>query len=45
MNRFEKERLASRLDEEDDMGDSEKRDAYFSEIANQEAEERWQDEH
>lgn len=36
------EHLYNTIDEED-MSDEEKREAYFSEIENEEAEEEWQD--
>ena len=35
--------LYNRIDEEDDMSDEEKREAYFNEIDEQRAEEDWQD--
>ena len=41
---MDREKLYNRIDEEDGMSDEEKREAYFDEIAEQEAEEEWQDE-
>ena len=39
-----KEKLYEAIDSDEEMTDSEKREAYFGEIENQEAEEDWQDE-
>ncbi len=41
---MDKEKLYEAIDNDDELTDSEKRDAYFGEIENQEAEERWQEE-
>ncbi len=37
---MKKENLYNRIDDEEDMTDSEKREAYYAEIANQEMDER-----
>lgn len=42
MDSREKDDLYSDIDSNDDMTDSEKRDAYFSEIDEREQEEQWQ---
>jgi len=44
MDKCEKERLYNRISDEDDMDDSEKRAAYFSEVSEQEDRERWENE-
>ena len=41
---MDKDKLYETIDNEEDMTDQEKRDAYFSEIEEQEAEEKWQNE-
>ena len=43
MDKAEKDKLYDRLSEEDDMTDSERREAYFAEIENAQAEEDRQD--
>lgn len=40
---MDKDELYNLIDEDSEMTDSEKRETYFSEIENQEAEEEWQD--
>jgi hypothetical protein len=44
VDRKNREKLYQQLDDNEDVSDKEKREAYFAEIANQEAEERWQNE-
>ena len=39
-----KEQLYNQIDDDEDMSDAEKRESYFAEIGDQEAEEQWQDE-
>ena len=39
---MDKEKLQNEIDKDEEMSDSEKRETYFAEIANQEAEEEWQ---
>ena len=39
-----KEDLYQKIDEDDEMTDQEKRETYFAEIENEEAEEIWRDE-
>lgn len=41
----EERKLYDRISECDDMSDQEKRESYSSEMANQEAETEWQNEH
>ena len=40
-----KEKLYTAIDEEDEESDEEKRESYFAEIADAEAEEEWQNQH
>jgi len=45
MNNAEKEDLYDRIDEDDEMSDSEKRETYFAEVEEQEDRDRWENEH
>ena len=42
MDRADRERLYNRIDEDESLSDSERRAAYFGEIAEQEDRERWE---
>lgn len=42
---MDKDKLYEQIDREEDMTDSEKREAYFAEIENDRMEQEWRDEH
>ena len=42
---MDKDRLYDLIDEDEEMSDEEKREAYFSEIAEDEAEQEWEESH